>query len=421
MSIDGRGPAPLARDVGAAGRVVLRRSPHGGFRRVVRDDETAGGASSAILASIASGLATNRACLARRLGLAPSTVTVKVNELIAAGVLVDAGCGDPTGGRRARNLRLAQGADCILAAALGRHHARLGVLDLSGALVAVEQVPVDVADGPEAVLEALVIGWARLLGAVPLQAVHGIGVGLPGPVATATGSVDSPAAMPGWHRFSVRDWLGERFGVPVVVDNDANAMALGEHTFLSGHRSDGAATAQSLLFLKAGSAVGCGLVLAGHLHRGATSLAGDIAHVRVSAAGDAPCSCGNRGCLETVSSGASILAGLRRGGVPAEQGVDLVRLVADGDAQATTRVRAAGRLLGETMSAIVNFVNPDTVVLGGLLSTMEPFVAAVRSQLYESCHPLATRSLRIEQSRAGIDAGVLGAGQLALRHVLAVL
>lgn len=394
-----------------------------GFRRVTRDNEIANEASSSILACIASGLATNRADLARHLGLAPSTVTVKVAELIASGLLEDAGNGDPTGGRRARILRLMPGAGHILSAALGRHHARLALLDLSGALIEARQIRIDVADGPEPVLEALTQGWYELLGPISPSSVHGIGVSLPGPVSTATGAVDSPAAMPGWHRYSVTAWLSERWGVPAVADNDANAMALGEYALISAREASGHdhKKPQSLLFLKAGSGVGCGLILHGQLYRGATALAGDISHTRVSAAGENPCNCGNTGCLETISGAASIIVELNRMGIKAEQTADIVRLVHDADAHATTRVRAAGRLLGETMSAVINFVNPEIVVLGGLLSTMEPFVAAVRSQLYESCHPLATRSLRIEQSEAGIDAGVLGAGQLALRHVLSAL
>ncbi|RIJ60511.1 ROK family protein, partial [Clavibacter lycopersici] len=100
---------------------------------------------------------------------------------------------------------------------------------------------------------------------------------------------------------------------------------------------------------------------------------------------------------------------------------DAVRLAHDGDARATTQLRQAGRTVGDTLAAVVNFFNPEVVVIGGMLSTVEPFVAAIRSQLYESCHPLATTTLRIQQSEAGVDAGVLGIGQLCLRRALAQL
>ncbi len=399
-----------------------------------RDAEQAGGTSSAILAAVASGVATDRATLARRLGLAPSTVTVKVGELITAGVLAEAGAASATGGRPARVLRLTPDGGCILAAELGRHHARIALLDMSGALVRSHDLALDIAAGPEPVLEELLTAWTELRGAIPADAVRAVGVALPGPVSSRSGAVDSPAAMPGWHRFPVGAHLAQRLGLPAVVENDANAMALGECTALATAPpevgADGAPVAAApggpgapanLLFVKAGSSVGCGLVLDGRLYRGATALAGDLAHVVVGATGDAPCNCGNRGCLDTVVGGSYILADLRARGIEAHEPADIARLVGDGDAQATTRVRAAGRLLGQTLSAVVNFVNPDAVVLGGLLSTLEPFVAAVRSQLYENCHPLATRDLRIEQSAAGADAGVLGVGQLALRQAIVAL
>lgn len=398
-----------------------------------RDAEQAGGTSSAILAAVASGVATDRATLARRLGLAPSTVTVKVGELIAAGVLAEAGAASATGGRPARVLRLTPDGGCILAAELGRHHARIALLDMSGALVRSHDLALDIAAGPEPVLEELLTAWSELRGAIPADAVRAVGVALPGPVSSRSGAVDSPAAMPGWHRFPGGAHLAQRLGLPAVVENDANAMALGECTALATAPpevgADGASAAvpggagapANLLFVKAGSSVGCGLVLDGRLYRGATALAGDLAHVVVGATGDAPCNCGNRGCLDTVVGGSYILADLRARGLAAHEPADIARLVGDGDAQATTRVRAAGRLLGQTLSAVVNFVNPDAVVLGGLLSTLEPFVAAVRSQLYENCHPLATRDLRIGQSAAGADAGVLGVGQLALRQAIVAL
>ncbi|MGQ7351543.1 ROK family protein [Quadrisphaera oryzae] len=397
----------------------------------MRDAELAGGTSSAILRAVAGGAATDRAALARRLGLAPSTVTVKVGELIAAGVLVEAGAASATGGRPARVLRLTPDGGCILAAELGRHHARIALLDMSGSLVSSSDLALDVAAGPEPVLADLVAAWTDLRGAIPAEAVRAVGVALPGPVSSRSGAVDSPAAMPGWHRFGVGAHLSAELGLPAVVENDANAMALGECTALGAaeaapdddadEAAPPAGAPANLLFVKAGSSVGCGLVLDGRLYRGATALAGDLAHVVVGSTGDAPCNCGNRGCLDTVVGGSYILADLRSRGIDAREPRDIARLVGDGDAVATTRVRAAGRLLGQTLSAVVNFVNPDAVVLGGLISTLEPFVAAVRSQLYENCHPLATRDLRIAQSVAGADAGVLGVGQLALRQALTAL
>ncbi|NDZ85045.1 ROK family protein, partial [Streptomyces sp. SID10115] len=157
-----------------------------------------------------------------------------------------------------------------------------------------------------------------------------------------------------------------------------------------------------------------GVISAGRPHDGANGSAGDISHVRVDAAGDRPCSCGNIGCLETVASGAALIRELARQGVEVSDTGDLLRLVADGDPQATTLVRTAGRHIGTVLSVVVNFFNPQAVALGGVLATAEPLVAAVRGVLYERCLPLATADLEITTTVTGVDAGLLGAGLTAL-------
>lgn len=383
-----------------------------------RSDEIAGEISATMLAAIASGAASNRADLARRLGYAPSTVTAKVQDLIAAGIVSEIGVSKPTGGRPARELRLIRSAGSIVTLAIGRRHTRVGVLDHAGTLHHAEDLTIGIATSPEAMIERIFELWSPPPHLASLGPLRGIGLAVPGPVDVDRGWVDSAAAMPGWHRVPIAEWTAHRFGVPVAIENDANAMALGECTLRAGLGEDGWPP-RGLIIVKAGSSVGCGLMTGGRLNRGSTALAGDIAHIRVAAAGDNLCACGNHGCLETVAGGAMIAAQLRRAGVPAEGSADVVQLVLDGEPRAASLVRTAGRLVGNTLSAIVNFTNPDIVVIGGKLSTCDAFVAAVRSQLYENCHPLATAILKIEPSLAGGDAELLGVGQLVLRRALA--
>ncbi|WP_221451700.1 ROK family transcriptional regulator [Arthrobacter sp. AZCC_0090] len=374
--------------------------------------------SSSILSMIASGRATSRADLARTLNLAPSTITIKVNELMEAGLISESGSGSATGGRRPTLLELVPDAGFILAADLGAHHTWVGRLNLSGNLLASELRTIDINDGPEVVLPQAAAMMRALSDPAVDPPLRGVGMSLPGPVDFSSGALDSPSRMRGWHEFKVREWLAEEFGTLAVIDNDANMMALGEHTLRQRETPD-SKVRQNTLFLKAGAAIGCGLIIDGQVYRGATGAAGDIAHVQIPAAGDAPCSCGNRGCLETVASGAAIIRDLAAVGIDAVDVNAIVQQVINGDPHTTTRVRTAGRILGQTLSIVVNFVNPDVVVLGGGLSQLEPYVAAVRSQLYESCHPLATKNIAIEASLAGSQAGLLGAGQLCLRTVLA--
>ncbi|GHJ36662.1 ROK family transcriptional regulator [Streptomyces sp. TS71-3] len=364
-----------------------------------------------VLELLASGQAESRTELADLTGAAPSTISLTVGQLVAHGLVAEQGTRSSTGGRPRKVLRLGGTDGYVAAADLGGHHARVGAVLPGGGLTDVATVPLLIDDGPEAALPRLAETLEELADRRGRALLKGVGFSLPGPVDITAGTVTLPSRMPGWHRFPVRDWLQERFGVPAAVDNDANCMAVGEHA------AQPAARRQSIT-VKIGTGIGTGIITDGRLHRGATNAAGEITHVRIEAADDRPCSCGNTGCLETVASGAALVRILREQGVEVDSVEDVARLASDGDPQTTLAVRQAGRHLGTVLAANVNFFNPDAVYLGGILSTLEPLVAAVRSRLYEACHPLVTEHLVIERVSLGADANLVGAGRFALQSAL---
>jgi predicted NBD/HSP70 family sugar kinase len=300
-------------------------------------------------------------------------------------------------------LRPAGSGGYVVGADLGATHVRLAAFDLSGERLHIADHSLDIAAGPAECLTGLV----DIVSSIPLagQRLLGLGIGLPGPVNFPGGRVEGPSRMPGWNGFGARDWLASRLNVPVAVDNDANVVALGElHA-----RNRGP---EHLVVVKAGTGIGCGVIASGVLYRGANGVSGDVSHVRVTAAGDIPCSCGNTGCLETIASGAAVARS-----VGVAHTAELLELVNNADAQATAAVRRAGGQLGEVLSTVVNFFNPHAVLLTGRLASIEPFVAAIRGALYERCLPMATQNLEVAVASAGVDAGPLGAGQLALHQV----
>jgi predicted NBD/HSP70 family sugar kinase len=376
---------------------------------------SAKGASSlaaSVLELLASGQATSRTELADLLGAAPSTISLTVGQLLAHGLVAEQGTSSSTGGRPRKVLRLGGTDGFAVAADLGARHAHVGVVLPGGGLTAVSTVRFMMADGPEAALPGLAQTLEELAEQRGRDLLQGVGLCLPGPVDVESGVVTLPSRMPGWNRFPVRSWLEERFGVPAAIENDANCMAVGEHSVQPAERR------QSIM-VKTGSAIGAGIIADGRLYRGASGSAGEITHVRIEAAADIPCSCGNTGCLETVASGAALVRILRERGVDVTSPEDVVRLASDADPEATRAVRQAGHYIGLVLAANVNFFNPDAVYLGGILSTLEPFVAAVRGRLYEGCHPLVTEHLTIERASLGADAGLVGAGQFALQRALA--
>ncbi|MEU8410471.1 ROK family transcriptional regulator [Micromonospora sp. NPDC048842] len=371
-----------------------------------------------LLRWVATGAAVSRADLSRLSGLSPSTVSQRVEALINQGLLEEAGAGRSRGGRRPRQLAVPTGGAVVGAIDLGAHHARVGALDLSGRVVQARTLPVRIEDGPEAVLGALLAEVTTLVGGAPaaggsaVGALRGVGIGIPGPVQHSTGRIVSPSRMPGWNGFDVVAFCAGRVDVPVIVDNDANLMALGAHR-----------TAHSELdhavYIKAGTGIGSGVISSGRLHRGAQGSAGDISHCRVVADPAPPCTCGNAGCLEAVASGAALVTALREQGVPVSDLTGVIRLIDDGDRQATALARQAGRAVGEILAVVVNFFNPQVVAIGGRLADCEPLLASMRATLYERCLPLATQTLLIERVAAGQDVGITGAAHLVIDHVVA--
>jgi predicted NBD/HSP70 family sugar kinase len=364
--------------------------------------------AGALLRLIRLGNANTRGDLITTTGLARSTVSQRVDALLAQRLLVSEADAASTGGRPPQLLSFNGAAGVILAADLGATHARLAVTELTGRVLADERHDVLIADGPEPVLAWLEERFDALLAHAPADAeVLGIGIGLPGPVETGTGAPTAPPIMPGWDGYRVGKRLRDRFGAPALIDNDANLMALGER-----HRAW--PETENLLFVKVSTGIGAGMISRGRVLRGAQGAAGDIGHIHLREHAAVICRCGNGGCLEAVAGGGALATQL---GVPGVR--DVVRLFREGDAAATGAIRASGRRLGEVLAAAVNAFNPDVIVIGGDLARAdEPLLAGIREVVYQRAVPLGTRSLRIVPSVLDDDAGMMGAAILAIEHVL---
>ncbi|WP_229051978.1 ROK family transcriptional regulator [Aeromicrobium sp. Leaf350] len=353
-----------------------------------------------------------RAELAETTGLARSTVAARIDVLMRLGLVAPFGDARSTGGRPPALFALNPAAKVVVGVDVGATHVRAVLADLTGTILGEEATDLPVADGPEAVLGWIVGAAARLTATAPQAQLAAVGIGLPGPVEHSTGRPISPPIMPGWDRYDVVEHVRRSTGVPVLVDNDVNIMALGERR---AHLSD----VDDLVLIKVATGIGAGIVSGGRLQRGAQGTAGDLGHVRVARAGDVVCRCGNTGCLEALAAGPALAEALRARGVQARSGQDVVDLVRAGDAAAIAVVRDAGRDIGEVVATMVNLVNPSVVVIGGQLAGAgEHLLAGIREVVYLRSLPLATAQLRIESSRAGTEAGVLGAVALAVDHVL---
>ncbi|WP_028048849.1 ROK family protein [Cellulomonas sp. URHD0024] len=356
-----------------------------------------------------------RSDLATLTGQARSTIAARVDLLLSSGFVTPAGEATSTGGRPPATFAFNPAARAVLAVDLGATHARLALTDLVGTVLAEVGEPIAIAEGPAAVLDRVVALGHGLLETAnrPLSDLVSVGVGLPGPVEHSSGRPINPPIMPGWDDADVPGHLSRRLQhVPVLVDNDVNVMALGEHTSQW-------PTVDHLLFVKVATGIGAGIISDAQIRRGAQGAAGDLGHIAVPGGPDLPCRCGNTGCLEALSSGPAIADALRAAGVAASTSADVVALVRAGDPDASREVREAGRRIGDVLAACVSMLNPSVIVIGGIVAEAgEQLLAGIREVVYRRSLPLATQHLRIVASRTKGRAGVLGASAMASDHVL---
>lgn len=292
--------------------------------------------------------------LAERTGLTPQAVSKITARLREEGLAAEAGRRASTGGKPRTVLRLVPGAAHAVGVHLDRDALRIVLTDLDGSVVGERRGPLDLGAGAEAVLGAVEGGVGEVVGRARGQAragrpvaarLLGVGVALPGPLDHTHGVLHRVTGFPEWDGFPLRDALARRLGLPVVVDKDTNAAALG--LAVGGERG-------SFAYLHLGTGLGAGLVIGGRVHRGARTGAGEFGHQVVQLDGP-PCPCGNRGCVEALC-----LAAIDRGD-PAE----------------------AARVLGTAAANLAGLLDIDQILLGGrtITTTPDPFVRGVAAVL----------------------------------------
>lgn len=382
----------------------------------VRESGIVAADASELLAILRDGVPRTRAQLAELTGLARSTIAVRIDTLTESGLVAPAGDDVSTGGRPPARIRFNPDSRVVLGVDLGATHGVVALADLAGTITCSESRRLTISDGPEAVLDWALETAERLYAATgrPLGDLIGVGVGVPGPVEHSTGLPVNPPIMPGWDRFDIPAYVRRVFEVPVLVDNDVNLLALGEHALAWPDQSE-------LLFVKVATGIGAGIISGGRLQRGAQGSAGDLGHVRVPFTSETPSHGARDADLEALASGPAIARALTAAGIPAETSDDVVALARTGNAEVLQAIRQAGRDLGEVVATCVNLLNPSLVVVGGSLSQVgEQLLAGVREVVYQRSTPLATQHLTITQSRSGETGGAIGAAIMVIQDTLGV-
>lgn len=351
--------------------------------------------------------------LAVAMGVARSTVGERLDRLRDHGLIREVDSAVNGRGRPAATFEFNPAAGVILSAHVGMTGVRLGLSDLGATLVTHSMVDVDLARGPDVVMDAVERGLDELLvdAGETADRVHGVGAGLPGSVELSSMPVVGSAP---WTSYPIADRLGKRFDAPAYVDQDVNLLALGEQV-------EAWPEERVLICVKVGSVIGCGIVVDGRIVTGTNGQAGEIGHTRIPGH-DALCGCGNRGCLNAVAGGAAIVRQLQDEGVAVEHVRDVVRLAQAGSAPARSAIRQAGRDLGTVLAGAVNLLNPGVIAMWGyLVGDEESLMAGIRETLYQEATPSATYQLQVVSSELGDTTGLRGSALMVTEQVMAPL
>jgi predicted NBD/HSP70 family sugar kinase len=367
-----------------------------------------------IYALIRSRRAITRAEIGQLTGLSRTAVSARLAALADQGLVTEREQAPSTGGRPAAFVTFNADAGVVLSAAIGRSRTRLAVCNLAGDILAGTDIDQEPGLGPDDLMPDVVKRLDALLDDSGHRGdrIYGVGVSLPGTVDQQRGcSLDSPI-LSGWDGVPLAPYFTELTDAPVILDNDANVIALAERR---GERQ----AYDDLLVLKASTGIGAGIISGGSLQRGAVQAAGEFGHNKTPAAAGVPCRCGDTGCLEAIAGGWALVRTLQQQGRNVGHLRDVVDLANGGDAEARRMIRDSGRHVGEVLAAAVNLLNPAVLVVAGdMASAYDIFVAGLRETLYGNATALATRVLQVVPSTHGDRSGVIGSATMVLDHVL---
>ena len=320
---------------------------------------------------------------------------------------------------------------------LGGTNLRIAAIDDSGKTLDKITTSTEVSRGRDFVTDEMCNAIQEIVARLRNTAhFAGIGIGVPGIIEMQTGMLRESPNLPGWHNYPVRDEIERRLHTTVILENDANAAALGEKWLGAG------ATVDDMVMLTLGTGVGGGIVLEGKIWHGMTGMAGELGHINVEPDGP-PCNCGSRGCVEQLASATAVKRmaseAAASGKAPQlEQALKQAKAISSkvvydlamqGDAPSKAIFDRVGNALGTVIADLVNIFNvPMYVLAGGVAAAWDAFAPAMmervrkNSFVYRATAPAegsdaektSGRVTVVRHAQLGSDAGLIGAARLPM-------
>jgi glucokinase len=309
----------------------------------------------------------------------------------------------------------------VIGVDLGGTNLRTALLTTDGDILEKQKEATNVSDGWQRIVLRIVSNVAQQREAAAKQGldVQVVGIGAPGVIQMNTGVVVKSPNFPDWNNLPLKEELERALRLPVFIENDANAAALGEQWRGAGNGIS------SMIFITLGTGVGGGLVLHNKIWHGADGMAGEIGHITLIPDGR-PCSCGNTGCLEMYASARGIVQSYQEkaiGSVPADvlkaiTSEKVYQAAQAGDPAARHAMKEMGRMLGIALAGLINTFNPEMIVLGGRIKdAWQLFIDAAHEEVLRRAFLVPAQRTRIVPSLLGDDAGMIGAAAAALQRL----
>lgn len=357
----------------------------------------------------------SRATVASQIGLNKGTVSSLVNDLLEEHLIYESGPGESSGGRRPVMLLFNEKAGYSIGIDIGVNYL-LGVLtDLNGNIHTEKRIAFKNLSYEEIELRLFeTIDFLLISTPDCPHGVVGIGVGVPGIVEKDGNILLAPNLN--WRNINLKEVLEEKYNLPIIIENEANAGAYGEKHFGAGKDFE------NVIYVSAGIGIGVGLILNGSLYKGSNGFSGELGHMTIQA-GDLLCRCGNEGCWELYASEQALMRHAEKLDIPFDsQDLEgLVSLAQSGNEEVIQLFHQTGDYLGIGINNIINIFNPQQVIIGNRLAYSKKWLKdSLNKRITNQALWFQQNDLQIDFSELSTRSTALGVAAFSIENFLSV-
>jgi glucokinase-like ROK family protein len=368
----------------------------------------------------------SRIDISRLLNISRPTISAYITELIEEGFIKEIGKSNssPSGGKKAVLLQFNNRSGYILGVMIGVKTIRIGISDLRSNILKLIKIPTEEWQGPQSVINKIVEGTQKLLTMMDINKsnIIGVGIGVPGLVDSKFGLVIFSPNLTGWENIKLQEILGNKFELPVFIENECRVQAIAEKRFgIAKNKKD-------FVCFETGVGIGTGVFINNELLLGKNGIAGEVGHIITDLGGKKLCHCGNVGCLETLCSIGSLIDDIQEDIKSGEKSMikpgdsldisDVYKYYNLGDDVVVSNVMKNADYLGIGISNAIKMFNPELVILHGTaIEFGEKYLDRIKMIVAKNTFPKVKDEYNIQYSKLGENVGLIGATSIVFDKI----